>query len=96
MLVFSNACKFTPSGGKLTIRTRLIHPIVTLGDQKKEQSINAENTLNVQNVEQFNQEQTPDRIVVRIEVVDTGSGIRSQDMAQSKLFCNNYAFFAVS
>lgn len=26
-------------------------------------------------------------IVVRIEVTDTGSGIRSKDMAQSKLFC---------
>jgi hypothetical protein len=29
-------------------------------------------------------------IVVRIEVTDTGSGIRSKDMAQSKLFCESW------
>ncbi|KAF9028519.1 hypothetical protein BDP27DRAFT_1387062 [Rhodocollybia butyracea] len=82
----SNTCKFTPSGGKLTIRTRLIHPIVLSGERKKEQVINSGNILNLQNVEQLNEEQTPDRIVVRIEVADTGSSIRLQDMAQSKLF----------
>ncbi|KAE9405360.1 hypothetical protein BT96DRAFT_916091 [Gymnopus androsaceus JB14] len=58
----SNACKFTPSGGKVTIRTRLVLPTELGSDPTRE------------------------RIVVRIEVVDTGSGIRAQDMAQSKLF----------
>lgn len=31
-------------------------------------------------------------IVVRIEVTDTGSGIKPKDMAQSKLFCEQIHF----
>ena len=30
-----------------------------------------------------------ERIVVRIEVTDTGHGIRSKDMVESKLFCES-------
>ncbi|KIK56435.1 hypothetical protein GYMLUDRAFT_47200 [Collybiopsis luxurians FD-317 M1] len=86
----SNACKFTPAGGKLTIRTRLVCPSMSsLSEQdgKKQQSVDSDNLLTSQNVELHNQQENPtDRIVVRIEVSDTGSGIRPQDMIQSKLF----------
>lgn len=43
-----------------------------------------------------NQDDTPvsplEWIVVRIEVSDTGCGIRPRDMAQSKLFCEDLIF----
>ena len=35
-------------------------------------------------------------IVVRIEVTDTGCGIRPKDMIQSKLFCASLFFFLIS
>lgn len=35
-------------------------------------------------------------IVVRIEVTDTGCGIRQKDMAQTKLFCECIFVFATS
>ncbi|KAJ7140325.1 hypothetical protein C8R43DRAFT_595336 [Mycena crocata] len=94
----SNACKFTPAGGKLTITTRLVipgpssctspatlHSPTGAGDP---QSLTA-TALNLHN------ESTPphvkpqppvERIVVRIEVSDTGSGIPPKDMMECKLF----------
>ncbi|KZV87594.1 hypothetical protein EXIGLDRAFT_723615 [Exidia glandulosa HHB12029] len=58
----SNATKFTPSGGRITVTTRLIHPApgATLGP-----------------VHQGSDQ----RMVVRIEVRDTGVGIRGRDLA---------------
>ncbi|KAL0576238.1 hypothetical protein V5O48_005748 [Marasmius crinis-equi] len=102
----SNACKFTPAGGRLTISTRLIHPDVrttksdrptgdpTLSGYAPPQHIPVDRSiseeLSVENLAQHSHDVSPpgltDRIVVRIEVTDTGSGIRPQDMAQSKLF----------
>ncbi|KAJ3786779.1 hypothetical protein GGU10DRAFT_163814 [Lentinula aff. detonsa] len=86
----SNACKFTPAGGKVIIRTRLILPSPgLLHDEETEQSSFIDGSLTTHNVEKHDQEdniENSNRIVVRIEITDTGSGIRPQDMAQSKLF----------
>ncbi|KAJ3743690.1 Tco5, signal transduction HAMP domain histidine kinase [Lentinula detonsa] len=86
----SNACKFTPAGGKVVIRTRLILPSPgLLHDEETEQSSFIDGSLTTHNVEKHDQEdniENSNRIVVRIEITDTGSGIRPQDMAQSKLF----------
>ncbi|GAW08294.1 histidine kinase [Lentinula edodes] len=87
----SNACKFTPAGGKVIIRTRLIlpsSPSLPHNEENEQNSIQDE-SLTTQNVEKHDEENNPEnisRIVVRIEVSDTGSGIKPQDMAQSKLF----------
>ncbi|CAA7265140.1 unnamed protein product [Cyclocybe aegerita] len=98
----SNACKFTPTGGKLTIRTRLVLPSIPAGidpldhdsdDSEKtdlDESENGQRPLSADYLSQHNMEgKSPaplDCIVVRIEVSDTGYGIRPQDMAQTKLF----------
>lgn len=90
----SNACKFTPAGGKVIIRTRLIlpsSPSLPHNEENEQNSIQDE-SLTTQNVEKHDEENNPEnisRIVVRIEVSDTGSGIKPQDMAQSKLFCKS-------
>ncbi|KAJ3760153.1 hypothetical protein EV360DRAFT_40420 [Lentinula raphanica] len=89
----SNACKFTSAGGKVIIRTRLILPSpspcpTTNPDEEcNDQDSCLDESLTKHNVEKHDQETNVDnRIVVRIEITDTGSGIRPQDMAQSKLF----------
>ena len=91
---YSNACKFTPTGGKLTITTRLMLPRPESENMEKLETPGL--TLNFGSqaphspkpdaagrVVSFPQ----DKIVVRIEVCDTGSGIRPQDMVDNKLFC---------
>ncbi|KAF9269218.1 hypothetical protein L218DRAFT_953768 [Marasmius fiardii PR-910] len=102
----SNACKFTPAGGRLTISTRLIQPNlrtqsdVSTGsellsgchhaeDEPADNSVSPQR-LTTENLSRLSRQTNPsgptERIVVRIEVTDTGSGIRPRDMAQSKLF----------
>ncbi|KAH9945766.1 hypothetical protein B0H21DRAFT_693809 [Amylocystis lapponica] len=118
----SNACKFTPTGGRLHISTRLIVPSVS-GCEDSAQSFKAmkEGTSDISYTtdgepapipsSQVKQGLTPemphrlsathltqhnlnsskpppllDWIVVRIEVTDTGYGIRPGDMVESKLF----------
>ncbi|TRM57872.1 hypothetical protein BD626DRAFT_513149 [Schizophyllum amplum] len=102
----SNACKFTPAGGKLAITTRLVYPEARneaaekLDMAEKEGLDSPERTLNgasqhsarprsgysTASRHQDNAGLPYDRIVVRIEVCDTGSGIRAQDMVDNKLF----------
>ncbi|CCM01334.1 uncharacterized protein FIBRA_03383 [Fibroporia radiculosa] len=117
----SNACKFTPSGGKLTISTRLVLPqhscsldetctttavdeftsdprahssvslkLPTQWDCKEGHSPLLPHRLSTSLLTQHNtiHSKPPpvEWIVVRIEVTDTGYGIRPQDMVQSKLF----------
>ncbi|KAH9893343.1 hypothetical protein C8Q73DRAFT_746102 [Cubamyces lactineus] len=121
----SNACKFTPSGGKLTITTRLVIPAPPSKDEcdddanedegedgEKGGAYRSPNTprsgpnstggagengnghpqLSATHLTQHNvlhSKPAPplEWIVVRIEVKDTGCGIRPKDMVQSKLFC---------
>ncbi|THV02531.1 hypothetical protein K435DRAFT_653306 [Dendrothele bispora CBS 962.96] len=101
----SNACKFTPAGGSLTIRTRLVHPTPATSnsthvddakstDKTRVSSSSAptQGTLSIDNLKEHERHTQPlsssplEKIVVRVEVTDTGSGIRPQDMAQTKLF----------
>ncbi|THG99950.1 hypothetical protein EW026_g2527 [Hermanssonia centrifuga] len=99
----SNACKFTPAGGKLIISTRLAIPTRTPRTVNKEgQDLPADQPVSDEKDEKVSQglstvllsqhdgtysKPTPlEWIVVRIEVTDTGCGIRPKDMVQTKLF----------
>jgi len=86
---WSNACKFTPSGGKLTIRTKLVLPLVQPGEDslKRPQSCherspkeNTEDMKTHNNGLAKSSQLLTQQIVVRIEVEDTGHGIRRDDM----------------
>ncbi|KAJ7580197.1 hypothetical protein C8J56DRAFT_962513 [Mycena floridula] len=85
----SNACKFTPAGGKLTISTKLILP-ETPSTNGSPDPTKYQRSLSASNLKEHEAQDSTgffkDKIVVRIEVSDTGSGIRSQDMENQKLF----------
>lgn len=113
----SNACKFTPAGGKLTITTKLViperhgkdeddddddddddgeqgigHPSLQATHTNGNAGIDFHHRLSKNHLTQHNtlhSKPAPllEWIVVRIEVTDTGCGIRPKDMVQSKLFC---------
>ncbi|GLB41632.1 putative his Kinase A (phosphoacceptor) domain containing protein [Lyophyllum shimeji] len=96
----SNACKFTPAGGKLTIKTKLVMPaspttldapsltVSTNGGQ--ELNGNGHHPLSATYLSRHNDATKPatplEWIVVRIEVTDTGYGIKPRDLVQNKLF----------
>ncbi|KDQ61452.1 hypothetical protein JAAARDRAFT_510766 [Jaapia argillacea MUCL 33604] len=103
----SNACKFTPSGGKLSVKTMLLlpsdppplSPASELSESIEESEPpdhvrrvgeDCHHALSVDHLSQHNLSNSKppplECIVVRIEVTDTGCGIKSKDMAQSKLF----------
>lgn len=146
-MISSNACKFTPTGGKLMVTTKLVIPNLRSEDDSddfSEKAINiplsesgekadtdapsstaagsegragqyflpyktwmcAESYIEGDNNEKplmrsrglsrsllsqhdvLHSKQSPlEWIVVRIEVTDTGCGIRPEDMVQTKLFC---------
>lgn len=93
-----NACKFTPAGGKLTITTKLVVPVVDVNmvvatERKKlgssVRTVSQHDALSADHLSQHNGssvKQEVEWIVVRIEVTDTGYGIQQKDMQQSKLF----------
>lgn len=107
--VDSNACKFTPFGGKLTVKTRLIIPALptrlddidneVLEEKRIDVEGDVQRPLSTSYLSQHDKQQgrpsnSLEWIAVRIEVTDTGYGIKAQDMAQSKLFCK-YILFCI-
>lgn len=98
----SNACKFTQAGGKLIISTKLIMPSTRSGldhgqtnylDQFQLKPSLVEDELPPLSATLLTRHNQDDKhlqplewIVVRIEVSDTGCGIKPRDMAHSKLF----------
>lgn len=104
----SNACKFTPPGGRLRIATRLIVPAcshhgssssqcsevdeIEKGKCAQDETVEV-SELSASSLDQHNRSRR-NRIVVRIEVTDTGYGIPPEEMVQSKLFCTFNIFFS--
>ncbi|KAF8621809.1 hypothetical protein AX15_007483 [Amanita polypyramis BW_CC] len=92
----SNACKFTPPGGKVSISTKLVMPASSLPSEPDSSDL----TMSVSEVTKhqlsttrltmhdMQQDSVPslERIVVRIEITDTGSGIKASDLAHGRLF----------
>lgn len=100
----SNACKFTPEGGTLTVRTRLVGQLsseercldtaATSAPTAKTKSADIDlekGQLCAKSLDKHNAHHRKpaslDRVIVRIEVTDTGYGISAKDMAKGKLFC---------
>ncbi|ESK89338.1 histidine kinase [Moniliophthora roreri MCA 2997] len=96
----NNACKFTPAGGKVTVTTRLVFPdektfqseaTAADGQIKSPYDDGLDLKIVESHISDASHDPTPqpdvlDRIIVRIEVSDTGCGIRPYDMIESKLF----------
>ncbi|KIP07108.1 hypothetical protein PHLGIDRAFT_30145 [Phlebiopsis gigantea 11061_1 CR5-6] len=111
----SNACKFTPAGGQLTVTTRLILPhrngtsrqdsdTLTATEMSKEAKeiisvtplvdeptdIKEHHRLSSKHLARHNSVHSKppptELIVVRIEIADTGCGIKPMDMIHCKLF----------
>ncbi|KAJ8516509.1 hypothetical protein ONZ45_g6212 [Pleurotus djamor] len=94
----SNACKFTPTGGKLTVKTQLVLPnsppeYMNEYDIPPDEpaSSSSDLPLSTRHLSQhnINHNDAPPHlewIVVRIEVSDTGCGIKRRDMVESNLF----------
>ncbi|TFK71678.1 hypothetical protein BDN72DRAFT_895509 [Pluteus cervinus] len=96
----SNACKFTPSGGTLTVTTRLVLPVLPEFQDGSSHAHGSEACCETAGVGHHRLSHTHlslhdmahskpkpvDNIVVRVEVTDTGYGIRRRDLARNKLF----------
>ncbi|KAJ4474814.1 hypothetical protein J3R30DRAFT_3295227 [Lentinula aciculospora] len=87
----SNACKFTPEGGSVTVKTKLVTPIMngpsTSEAQKSDPDTHDE--LSALRLAQHDYDHANDdngSVVVRVEVTDTGCGIEESELAGSKLF----------
>ena len=94
-----NACKFTPAGGKISITTKLVIPsLEDLARELKKPTVSdspsAEGEPGTQLSAEYldlhnlgsEQKKTLERIIVRIEVTDTGYGIERKEMHRIKLF----------
>ena len=94
-----NACKFTPAGGKITITTKLVVPSPEDLTRRPETPTApdppaAEGDLGTQLSAKHlvlhnlgsEPKKTLERVVVRIEVTDTGNGIEQKEMRRIRLF----------
>ncbi|KZT34639.1 hypothetical protein SISSUDRAFT_1052488 [Sistotremastrum suecicum HHB10207 ss-3] len=94
----SNATKFTQTGGKIRVVTKLLFPSAPVPHDGYSQrpstdqapggpSATATNPLSTNHLNQHNLDSSAvDNIVVRIEVHDTGVGIRAKELIDNKLF----------
>jgi len=93
-----NACKFTPPGGKITITTKLVIPSPedlarrlespTIPDSPPAEG-DPGTQLSARHLVMHNLGSEPknlERVVVRIEVTDTGYGIERKEMHRIRLF----------
>lgn len=107
----SNACKFTPAGGTLTIRTKLLFPSDDYPELPLQKDTDSppvqpdasdanphteldlergEHELNAKALDKHNATHHKgllEMIVIRIEVQDTGYGIKRADLQKGRLFC---------
>lgn len=93
----SNACKFTSSGGSVSLTTKLISPLPTsLSSAGPDSTVeHAEGRLSSETIKRYAQGSARsdttrvnrDRTVtIRMEIRDTGVGIRASDVKNDKLF----------
>jgi osomolarity two-component system sensor histidine kinase SLN1 len=71
---------------EITEITDVPEPLTTNTDPENQHHLLSTSHLSQHNLNNDSTEPL-DFIVVRIEVTDTGCGIKAEDMAQSKLFC---------
>ncbi|EJD48059.1 hypothetical protein AURDEDRAFT_113285 [Auricularia subglabra TFB-10046 SS5] len=81
----SNATKFTPEGGRITITTKLLRPTCPSSATSNASCGVAPFTAS-RLASHDRQQEIPNHIIVRIEVADTGFGIRPRDIRDNKLF----------
>ena len=83
----SNATKFTPAGGQITITTKLIHPAPSPTSSDTDSTKDTEHTTLVSEHAET-QPKLPEPledIIIRLEVRDTGFGIRPRDLRDNKV-----------
>jgi hypothetical protein len=103
----SNACKFTPKGGTVSISTKLILPTSSISYEQGN-SPDASATLPDSNqhplsatrlaLHDMQQGSVPslERIIVRVEVTDTGCGIKACDLAHGRLFSEHWVLMTAA
>lgn len=90
----SNACKFTPSGGTIGLKTILVFSNVddlpmsrsTAPSQSGDDLVESEKDESLRQDGRTSSPTTKPTLVVRFEVTDTGVGICSSDMSENRLF----------
>ncbi|KAJ3849944.1 hypothetical protein EV368DRAFT_46285 [Lentinula lateritia] len=85
----SNACKFTPEGGSVTVKTKLLSPSIDDTSGQPRSDAETHDKLSASRLAQHDYHHATgdnETIVVRVEVTDTGCGIEESELAGSKLF----------
>ncbi|KAK4700553.1 hypothetical protein P7C70_g5691, partial [Phenoliferia sp. Uapishka_3] len=89
----SNACKFTNKGGKISITTKLIFPTspallrpLNHDKHQSDSTLLMEKETESEKVATADSTKTPPCVVVRVEVTDTGVGIKSCDLKDGAMF----------